>query len=247
MKRIKPIYNSRVISIRCSLLLLTAYCSLLTAHCLPFFQPRIKMNIDLHNHVVPPTIIAATGAIRSIRDENRGQNGKRYFNVHGKMAELQQTFYAGAKSNGWTAWDWISPCSRSGRRSILQLVRRGRKPPPRSSATTASRKWSPSITAACAAWRLSADAGPDAAIVELERVVKSTVQGGGDGPRRGLPLADKEIRRLLKTVEQLGCFICPSCSARPKAGWTTLLPEQLRRLPLDTTLMVAHLMFSGAR
>ena len=52
-------------------------------------------NIDLHNHVIPPTIIDAIQ-----RDPERfgtrfeERDGKRYFNSHGRMAELQPAFYS---------------------------------------------------------------------------------------------------------------------------------------------------------
>ena len=53
-----------------------------------------KMNIDLHNHVIPPAVVDAL-----TRDPARygtgieEQDGKRYFNVHGRYAELQPAFY----------------------------------------------------------------------------------------------------------------------------------------------------------
>ncbi len=52
------------------------------------------MNIDLHNHVVPPTIVDAI-----TRNPNRYgtkievKDGKRYFTVHGPLAELKPVFY----------------------------------------------------------------------------------------------------------------------------------------------------------
>src|SRR3989304_3438002 len=52
-------------------------------------------NIDLHNHVIPPTIIDAIQRPpedSGTRFEER--DGKRYFNAHGRMAELQPAFYS---------------------------------------------------------------------------------------------------------------------------------------------------------
>jgi formiminotetrahydrofolate cyclodeaminase len=52
------------------------------------------MNIDLHNHVIPSTIVDAIA-----RDPKRygtsieEKDGKRYFNSHGRLAELQKVFY----------------------------------------------------------------------------------------------------------------------------------------------------------
>ncbi|MEN3352557.1 MAG: hypothetical protein V7640_715, partial [Betaproteobacteria bacterium] len=52
------------------------------------------MNIDLHNHVIPPTVVAALE-----RNPKRygmsidEKDGKRYFNSHGRPAELQKVFY----------------------------------------------------------------------------------------------------------------------------------------------------------
>ena len=52
------------------------------------------MNIDLHNHVVPPAVVEALQ-----RDPARygtgieDRDGKRWFNVHGRFAELQPAFY----------------------------------------------------------------------------------------------------------------------------------------------------------
>ena len=60
------------------------------------------MNIDLHNHVIPPTIVDAM-----TRDPQRfgmsieEKNGKRYFNSHGRPAELLPTFYDADAKIDW--------------------------------------------------------------------------------------------------------------------------------------------------
>jgi aminocarboxymuconate-semialdehyde decarboxylase len=62
-----------------------------------------------------------------------------------------------------------------------------------------------------------------------------------------VPLADPKFRKVLKTVEQLGCFIFAhpyQCLA--KGGMNDYYLSNFVGFPLDTTLMVAHLMFSGA-
>ena len=208
------------------------------------------MNIDLHNHVVPPTIIAALE-----RDPERfgmkieDKNGKRYFNVHGKMAELQQTFYdADAKV------DWMD-------RKRLDISVLSVGPP--------IYFYNLSADAGLAAARLSNDGiaqmvarhptrlrgmatlpmqDPDAAIVELERVVKEhkfkAVEMGTS--IEGLPLADKKFRKLLKTIEQLGCFIFAHPYQCLAEGWMDdYYFSNFIGFPLDTTLMIGHLMFSG--
>ena len=51
------------------------------------------MNIDLHNHVIPETVVEAIG-----RDPEKFgttiemRDGKRYFNSHGRMTELLPDF-----------------------------------------------------------------------------------------------------------------------------------------------------------
>jgi aminocarboxymuconate-semialdehyde decarboxylase len=90
---------------------------------------------------------------------------------------------------------------------------------------------------------------PDAAITELERVVKEhkfkAVELGTS--IEGAPLADQKFRKVLKTIEQLGCFIFThpyQCLA--EGGMDQYYLRNFIGFPLDTTLMVAHLLFSGA-
>ena len=60
------------------------------------------MNIDLHNHVIPPTIVAAL-----TRDPERyglaieEKDGKRWFNSHGRLAELQTAYYDADAKVAW--------------------------------------------------------------------------------------------------------------------------------------------------
>ena len=90
---------------------------------------------------------------------------------------------------------------------------------------------------------------PDAAITELERVVKEykfkAVEMGTS--IEGEQLAHPRFRPVLKTIEQLGCFIFThpyACSA--KGGMDRYEMFNTIGYPLDSTLMVAHLMASGA-
>ena len=52
------------------------------------------MNIDLHNHVGPPTIIDAIARHpHRYGTKIEERDGKRWFSVHGPFAELQPAFY----------------------------------------------------------------------------------------------------------------------------------------------------------
>ncbi len=209
------------------------------------------MNIDLHNHVIPPTMIAALEAdpVRfGLKIEDK--DGKRYFNAHGKLAELQQTFYDADAKVAWM--------DRVGMDiSVLSVG------PPiyfyNLSAETglAAAKLSNDGIAQMVAQHPGRLRGmatlpmqdPDAAIVELERVVKEhkfkAVEMGTS--IEGLPLADKKFRKLLKTIEQLGCFIFAHPYQCLADGWMDdYYFKNFVGFPLDTTLMIGHLMFSGA-
>jgi len=90
---------------------------------------------------------------------------------------------------------------------------------------------------------------PDAAVAELERVVKEyrfkAVELGTS--IEGLPLADMKYRKVLKAIEKLGLFIFThpyQCLAQ--GGQEGYYLRNFIGFPLDTTIMVAHLMFSGA-
>ena len=208
------------------------------------------MNIDLHNHVIPPTIIVALE-----RNPDRfglkieDKNGKRYFNAHGKLAELQTTFYSADAKVEWMDRVGLDI-------SVLSVG------PP-------IYFYNLSAEAGLAAAKLSNDGiaqmvakhpgrlrgmatlpmqDPDAAIVELERVVKEhkfkAVEIGTS--IEGLPLADPKFRKLLKTIEQLGCFIFAHPYQCLAEGWMDdYYFSNFVGFPLDTTLMIGHLMFSG--
>ena len=208
-------------------------------------------NIDLHNHVIPPAIVDAIA-----RDPERygtrieERSGKRYFNNHGRMTELLADFYevdaklAWMDRNGidiaalsvgppiyfyWLSADAGLAAARLANDGIAQMVAR-----------------KPERLRGMAHLPLQ---NPDAAITELERVVKEhrfrAVEMGTSV--EGVPLADKKFRKVLKTIEQLGCFIFAhpyQCLA--EGGMDDYYLRNFIGFPLDTTLMIAHLMFSGA-
>ena len=90
---------------------------------------------------------------------------------------------------------------------------------------------------------------PDAAIIELERVVREhgfrSVELGCRV--RGELLAEPRFRPVLRRAQELGVFIFThpyvAGSLPPDLGCYYL--GNLAGLPLDTALMAAHLMFSG--
>lgn len=208
-------------------------------------------NIDLHNHVIPPTIVEAIAREPErygTRIEEKG--GKRYFNNHGRMTELLADFCDVDAKLAWMDragidiaaisvgppiyFYWLSAdaglaAAKLANDGIAQMV--ARKPD-----------------------RLRGMAhlpmqDPDAAIAELERVVKQhkfkAVEIGTS--IEGVPLADRKFRQVLKTIEQLGCFVFAhpyQCLAQ--GGMDDYYLRNFVGFPLDTTLMIAHLMFSGA-
>jgi aminocarboxymuconate-semialdehyde decarboxylase len=209
------------------------------------------MNIDLHNHVVPPTVIDAlkkdpTRYGMSIEEKD----GKRYFNSHGRPAELQAVFYDADAKVEWMDRNkldiaaisvgppiffyWLSPeigleAAKLANDGIAQMVAKR-----------------PDRLRGMAHLPMQ---DPDAAIAELERVVKEykfkAVEIGTS--IEGVELANPRFRKVLKTIEQLGCFMFThpyQCLAQ--GGMDEYYLKNFVGFPLDTTLMVAHLMYSGA-
>jgi aminocarboxymuconate-semialdehyde decarboxylase len=209
------------------------------------------MNIDLHNHVIPPTIIdAMTKDPKRFDMSIEEKDGKRYFNSHGRPAELLPTFYdADAKV------EWMDS-------SKIDIAAISVGPP-------IYFYWL-SADAGLAACKLANDGiaqmvakhpkrlrgmahipmqDPDAAIAELERVVKEhkfkAVETGTS--IEGRPLADPRFRKVLKTIEQLGCFLFTHPYQCLAEGWMDdYYLKNFIGFPLDTTMMVSHLMYSGA-
>ena len=209
------------------------------------------MNIDLHNHVVPPTIVdALTKQPERYGMSIEEKDGKRWFNSHGRLAELADVFYdADAKV------EWMD-------RNRLDIAGISVGPPiyfynlAPEIGLEAAKLANDGIAQMVAKHptRLRGMAhlpmqDPDAAIAELERAVKAygfkAVEVGTS--IEGVPLADERFRPVLKTIEQLDCFVFThpyQCLAQGGMGDYYL--SNFIGFPLDTTLMVAHLMYSGA-
>jgi aminocarboxymuconate-semialdehyde decarboxylase len=209
------------------------------------------MNIDLHNHVIPATVVDAIA-----RDPKRygtsieEKDGKRYFNSHGRLAELQPVFYDADAKVAWMDENnldiaaicvgppiyfyWLSPevglqTAKLANDGIAQMVSKR-----------------PDRLRGMAHLPMQ---DPDAAITELERVVREyEFKGVEVGTSiEGKPLADPRFRKVLKTIEQLGCFLFAhpyQCLAQ--GGMDEYYLSNFIGFPLDTTLMAAHLMYSGA-
>ena len=207
--------------------------------------------IDLHSHVIPPTIVAAIE-----RDPERFgmkfelKDGKRYFNAPGRRIELMPGFCdVDAKI------EWMD-------RKGLTLSAISVAPPIyfywlSADAGLAAAKLSNDGIAQMVAQRPDRLRGmatlpmqdPDAAIAELERAVREhkfkAVELGAS--IEGRPLADPKFRKVLKTIEQLGCFVFAHPYQCLAEGWMDeFYLRNFIGFPLDTTMMVAHLMFSGA-
>jgi aminocarboxymuconate-semialdehyde decarboxylase len=209
------------------------------------------MNIDLHNHVVPPTVVDALAK----NPERYGmgieeKDGKRWFNSHGRLAELAPVFYDADAKVQWMDENkldiaaisvgppiyfyWLSPeigleAAKLANDGIAQMVAKR-----------------PDRLRGMAHLPMQ---DPDAAIAELERVVKEykfkAVEVGTS--IEGVELANPKFRKVLKTIEQLGCFVFThpyQCLAQ--GGMDQYYLSNFVGFPLDTTLMVAHLMYSGA-
>lgn len=209
------------------------------------------MNIDLHNHVIPPAIVDAL-----TRDPQRfgmgieEKEGKRWFNSHGRLAELQAGFYDADAKLEWMDRNQIDIAAISVGPPIYFYWLSADK------GLEAAKLANDGIAQMVASHpdRLRGMAhlpmqDPDAAITELERVVREhafkAVEMGTS--IEGVPLADQRFRKLLKTIEQLGCFVFThpyQCLA--EGGMDEYYLRNFIGFPLDTTLMVAHLMYSGA-
>jgi aminocarboxymuconate-semialdehyde decarboxylase len=207
--------------------------------------------IDLHSHVIPPTIVdALRREPASFGAKIEEREDKLYYSSHGWSSELFPSFYdVDAKL------EWMD-------RVGLSLSAISVAPP-------AYYYWLPAEAGLKAA-RLSNDGiaqmvekhpkrlrgmatlpmqDPDAAIAELERAVKEykfkAVEIGTSVD--GVSLADPKFRKVLKTIEQLGCFLFAhpyKCMAH--GGMDGFYMGNIVGFPLDTTLMIGQLMLSGA-
>jgi aminocarboxymuconate-semialdehyde decarboxylase len=206
---------------------------------------------DLHNHVIPPLVVAA---IRRYPDRYgtriEDRNGKPYFDAHGRMIELLPEFNDIGAKIAWMDRVGMDVCAISVGPPIyfywlkpeagIEIIRLANDGIAQMVATH------PDRLRGLAHLPMQ---DPDAAIAELERVKR---QHGFKGVElatsiEGAPLADMKFRKVLKTVEQLGMFVFAHPYQCLAQGWMD--DYYLRNFvgfPLDTTLMIAHLMFSGA-
>jgi len=206
---------------------------------------------DLHNHVIPEKVVQA---IRrnpdryGTRIEEKG--GKRFFDSHGRMTELLPEFCDVEAKVAWMDrvgmdvsvisvgppiyFYWLAPAAgieiiRLANDGIAQMVDRH-----------------PDRLRGMAHLPMQ---DPDAAVAELERVVKEYGFKAVELATsiEGLPLADMKYRKVLKAIEKLGLFVFThpyQCLA--SGGMDAYYLRNFVGFPLDTTMMIAHLMFSGA-
>jgi aminocarboxymuconate-semialdehyde decarboxylase len=214
-------------------------------------RARKGPSYDLHNHVIPMTVVRAIEQHPErfgTRIEQR--SGVRYFDSHGRLTPLRPEFYdAGAK----IAWMdrvgldvavisvgppiyfyWLEPergleAARLANDGIAQMVAQY----PRRLRGMAHLPMQ----------------DPEAALAELERAVRAhgfkAVELGTS--IEGVPLSDRRFRKVLKRIEELGLLLFThpyQCLAQ--GGMDDYYLKNFIGFPLDTTMMIAHLMFSGA-
>ena len=212
---------------------------------------RRGLTYDLHNHVIPEIVVKAierNPERYGTRIEQR--DGKRYFDAHGRMTELLPEFCVPEAKVAWMDrvgmdvavispappiyFYWLKPDAgleivRLANDGIAQMVAKF-----------------PDRLRGMAHLPMQ---DPDAAIAELERVARDYRFKGVELATsiEGVPLADMKFRKVLKAIEQLGLFIFTHpyrCLAH--GGMDSYYLGNFIGFPLDTTMMVAHLMFSGA-
>jgi aminocarboxymuconate-semialdehyde decarboxylase len=216
-------------------------------------------SIDLHTHVVPPNLLAAMmrepasfgvqgSAGNGVKVVER--NGKLCWETNGRLTEIERALF-----------DVDTKIAEMDRMRI-DISAVSVAPPTyfyelgAAAGLTAARLNNDGIAEMVAKYpaRLRGMAtlpmqDPEAAISELERVVKAygfkAVEMGSS--IEGEPLAHPKFRPVLRTIEQLGCFIFAhpnKCTAR--GGMEGYELFNTIGFPLDEVIMVAHLMFSGA-
>ena len=208
-------------------------------------------NIDLHNHVIPENVIQAIKREpEKFHTKIEEKGGKRYFDNHGRIAELLPEFHDVEAKVEWMNRVKLDIAAISVAPPIYFY---GLKP---ETGLEAARLANDGIAQMVAKHpgRLRGMAhlpmqDPDAAIIELERVVREYKFKAVELATsiEGAPLADPKFRKVLKTIEQLGCFVFAhpyQCLAH--GGMDAYYMHNFVGFPLDTTLMLALLMFSGA-
>ena len=214
-------------------------------------RARKVKTYDLHNHVIPEGVVQAIQR----NPERYGthveiRNGKRYFDSHGRMTELLPEFCDIEAKIAWmdrSGMDvsvisvgppiyfyWLKPEAgveivRLANDGIAQMVAKH-----------------PDRLRGMAHLPMQ---DPEAAIAELERVAKEYKFKAVEMATsiEGVPLADMRFRKVLKAIEKLGLFVFThpyQCLAQ--GGMDGYYLRNFIGFPLDTTMMVAHLMFSGA-
>lgn len=214
-------------------------------------RARKAKTYDLHNHVIPEGVVQAIQR----NPERYGthveiRNGKRYFDSHGRMTELLPEFCDIEAKIAWmdrSGMDvsvisvgppiyfyWLKPEAgveivRLANDGIAQMVAKH-----------------PDRLRGMAHLPMQ---DPEAAIAELERVAKEYRFKAVELATsiEGVPLADMRFRKVLKAIEKLGLFVFThpyQCLAQ--GGMDGYYLRNFIGFPLDTTMMVAHLMFSGA-
>jgi len=208
-------------------------------------------SIDLHTHVIPPTVVAAMRSDpQRFRTKVIERDGELYFERRGNIVEMNREFYD------------IEAKIAAMDRMRIDISALSVAPPiyfyalAPETGLEAARMSNDGIAQMVAKYpaRLRGMAtlpmqDPDAAIIELERVVKEhkfrAVEMGTS--IEGEQLAAPKFRPVLKTIEQLGCFIFThpyACAA--KGAMDQYEMANTVGYPLDSTLMAAHLMASGA-
>ena len=173
-------------------------------------RTRKVLTYDLHNHVIPETVVQAVQRNPErygTRIETR--DGKRYFDAHGRMTELLPEFHDPEAKVAWMDrvgmdvsvisvgppifFYWLKPDAaaeivRLANDGIAQMVARF-----------------PDRLRGMAHLPMQ---DPDAALAELERVVRDYRFKAVEIATsiEGLPLADMKFRKVLKAIEQLGLF-----------------------------------------
>jgi aminocarboxymuconate-semialdehyde decarboxylase len=210
------------------------------------------MHIDLHSHVIPPGVVERmVSSPRELAARVEGEGDARtVIHEQGYIYPLHQEFFdAGAK---------IESMNRRG----IDLSVISPAPPlfhywaDRERAVRAARLVNDGVAAMVSQYptRLRGMATiplqhPDAAIDEMERVVrehgfKAIAIGTSI---EGTQLADMKFRSVLRRAQELDVFLF----AHPyyvgtRAGLECYYLTNLIGNPLDTAVMVAHLMYSGA-
>ena len=210
------------------------------------------MKIDFHSHVIPPEFLDAVAAEPAAFDGVRVEikNGERflardviaiklrtaYYDLDAKLAAMDRMgIDVAVISCGPPAYCYWLPAAQGAR--AAQLVNDGI-----------------ANMLAAAPQRLRGMAtlplqDVDLAMTELERIARlGCFRGIELGTSiEGALIAEPKFRALLKRIEQLGLFVLAHpYQPSPKGGLDRYYLISSMGFPLDTSLLAAHLMASGA-